>query len=72
MKKHIALGVSLLLTLGTAVAGTLMYGENEPSASVLPQENVRSFETRAVSPEMITQWKASAKTTDYITPKVPI
>ena len=26
MKKHILVGTSLLLTLGTAVAGTLMYG----------------------------------------------
>ena len=28
MKKHRVVGMSLLLTLGTAVAGTLMYGSN--------------------------------------------
>ena len=32
MKKHILVGTSLLLTLGTAVAGTLMYGQGSGSA----------------------------------------
>ena len=40
MKKHILVGTTLLLTLGTAVAGTLMYGQDantalDPAASEL-------------------------------------
>ena len=72
MKKHIALGASLLLTMGAAVASTLIYGQDGQKSAAPLQQVGGSFETTQVSPEMIAAWKATAKTADYITPKVPI
>jgi hypothetical protein len=72
MKKHIALGASLLLTMGAAVASTLIYGQDGHTSNAPLQQVGSSLETSQVSPEMIAAWKATAKTADYITPKVPI
>ena len=70
MKTRIALGAGLLLTIGSAVAGTMMYG----------QARTESAHTQVVAPlaqqeltlEMISQLKASASSGDYITPRAPI
>ena len=40
MKKHILVGTSLLLTLGTAVAGTLMYGQGSSTALESPANEI--------------------------------
>jgi hypothetical protein len=78
MKKRIALGAAMLLTLGTAVAGTLLYG-HEQAAMVeqvaeqritLPSDNQPS--APGVTPEQIAMWKATAASTDYEAPKAPI
>jgi hypothetical protein len=76
MKKRIVLGAGMLLTLGTAVAGTFLYG-HEQSARVqrmaerqitLPSDTAE----QSVTPEMIAMWKATAASTDYEAPKAPI
>ncbi|MGH8175159.1 MAG: hypothetical protein ACREV5_02715 [Steroidobacter sp.] len=72
MKTRIALGAGLLLTLGTAVAGTLMFGQSHSTHLDAYQPNVASIDARDVTPEMIAMWKATAVSTDYISPKVPI
>ena len=71
MKKHILVGTSLLLTLGTAVAGTLMYGHELERATdaYAPATSVARDQP---SPETIAMWKATATSSDYIAPKVPI
>jgi hypothetical protein len=88
MKKRIALGAAMLLTLGTAVAGTFLYG-HEQAATVehsdeqmseqqitLPSDTSSSAEERSkvstVTPEQIAMWKATAASTDYEAPKAPI
>lgn len=61
MKTRIAVAAALLLTLGSALAGTFMYGS--AGGSNLP------------SPEAVQQlaiWQAAATHGDYIAPKVPI
>jgi hypothetical protein len=69
MKKRIALGfVGLLLTLGTAVAGTLIYGQGQKQTL----DSYQPASAREVTPEMIAMWKATAASSDYIAPKVPI
>ena len=69
MKKRIAIGfVGLLLTLGTAVAGTMIYGHGQKSGS----ESYAPAAATEVTPEMIAMWKATAASSDYIAPKVPI
>ena len=78
-KRRIALGAAMLLTLGTAVAGTFLYG-HEQAAPVeqqitLPSDTVSSASgssASAVTPEQIAMWKATAASTDYEAPKAPI
>jgi hypothetical protein len=67
MKKHILVGTSLLLTLGTAVAGTLMYGQD--SSTAVDPISVAQDQPSAATIEM---WKATASSSDYIAPKAPI
>lgn len=71
MKKHILLGTTLLLTLGTAVAGTFMYGQNS-TAGVDQYAPAQSVALEQLSPATIEAWKVSASSSDYITPKAPI
>ena len=68
MKTRIAVGAGLLLTLGTAMAGTLIYGQGR-SATVQPEA---LSATTQVTPEMIAMWRATANSVDYIAPKVPL
>lgn len=73
MKKRVALGAGLLLTLGTALAGTLMYsgGSSEPFESYATDEVGPSASTE-ISEDTIALWKATAVSMDYTAPKVPI
>lgn len=79
MKKRIALGAAMLLTLGTAVAGTILYGHEQASRErvaekqiTLPSDTLAGSGRQAVTPEMIAMWKATAASTDYEAPKAPI
>ena len=74
MKKHIALGAALLLTLGTAVGSTFLYGHERAVAETV-QITLPSGKDPArqrVTPEMIAMWKATAASTDYVATKAPI
>jgi hypothetical protein len=69
MKKRIAISfVGLLLTLGTAVAGTLIYGHGQKDGL----ESYPPASAAQVTPETIAMWKATATSRDYVAPKVPI
>ncbi len=77
MKKRIAVGAAMLLTLGTAVAGTFLYGHEQAGSQqtveqqiTLPSDNQSS--SQSVTPEMIAMWKATAASTDFEAPKAPI
>ncbi|WP_153067127.1 hypothetical protein [Steroidobacter cummioxidans] len=78
MKKRIALGAAMLLTLGTAVASTFLYGHEQASLVgrmteqqiTLPSDHLPAAQT--VTPEMIAMWKAKAASTDYESLKAPI
>jgi hypothetical protein len=71
MKKHILVGATLLLTVCTAVAGTLMYGQGSDSAveSYAPASVVAEEQP---SPQTIEMWKATATSSDYMAPRAPI
>lgn len=74
MKTRIAVGTALLLTIGSAVAGSLLYGQGH-SVSVEAYESVVVVKPAAeqqVTPEMIALWKATAVSSDYTAPRVPI
>ena len=71
MKTRIAVGAGLLLTLSTAVAGTLMFG-GTVAQSELAAPTTITAET-PVTPEMLAMWSAQSDRDDnYIAPKVPI
>ena len=63
MKTRIAVGAGLLLTLGTAMAGTLIYGQGQGRSATAQSQ---------VTPEMLATWRAEAAADDYISPKVPL
>ena len=69
MKKRIALGMALLLTLGTAVAGTLMYGQQTVEPTTIGGDVMADT---APTPAMIASWKATASSADYVSTKLPI
>jgi hypothetical protein len=72
MKTRIALATGMLLTVGTAVAGTLIYGQGKQAASPELAPSVAISATDAVTPETFAMWQATASSDDYIAPKVPI
>lgn len=69
MKKRVALGVGLALTLGTAVASMYGRGEADPALNLETQTDVSSPEVSAAT---LAMWKATAASTDYTAPKLPI
>lgn len=72
MNIRILLGTGLLLTVGTAVAGTLIYGQGS-SASTAELPAITLSATSTVTPEVIAAWAATdSSDDDYIAPKVPI
>jgi hypothetical protein len=68
MKTRIAVGTGLLLTLGTAMAGTLIYGQGQGNSAIVQPETVAT----TVTPEMIAMWRGADSADDYIAPKVPL
>ena len=72
MKTRIVVGAGLLLTLSTAVAGTLMYGSTVAQTGEVAVPMTITAET-PVTPAMLAMWSAQTdEDDDYIAPKVPI
>jgi hypothetical protein len=72
MKTRIAVGAGLLLTLSTAVAGTLMFGNTTAQTETVAVPSNITAET-PVTPEMLAMWSTQTdRDDDYIAPKVPI
>ncbi len=72
MNIRMALGMGLLLTVGTAVAGSLFYGEGKPGTNTTASPADTIAVTHAITPEMVASWQATAGSDDYFAPKVPI
>jgi hypothetical protein len=68
---RILLGTGLLLTVGTAVAGTFLYGQGTRAATPAVSPAVTLSATSAVTPETMAMW-ATDSSDDYVAPKVPI
>jgi hypothetical protein len=68
---RIVLATGLLLTVGTAVAGTLVFGDDKPAAPAVSATQPLSASS-VITPEMVAMWRATASADDYIAPKVPI
>lgn len=68
MKTRIAVGATLLLTIGSAVAGSILYGQSR-SVAVEPSAQTPATE---VTPEVIAMWKVKASSSGYVAPRIPI
>ena len=72
MKTRIVVGAGLLLTLSTAVAGTLMFGSSVAQTEAVAIPSNVTAET-PMTPEMLAMWSSQPdRDDDYIAPKVPI
>lgn len=69
MKTRIALGATLLLTIGSAVAGSIIYAQQDRADA---SQDVTGPTQAEVTPEMIAMWKSTAASTDYVMPRRPI
>lgn len=67
MKTRIVIGAALLLTLGSAVAGTMMYSSRTPDNGPAHEPTVLSAQA-----EMITMFDATPVHADYVSPRLPI
>ncbi|HEY4366862.1 MAG TPA: hypothetical protein VGN07_06465 [Steroidobacteraceae bacterium] len=70
MKTRIAVGAGLLLTIGSAVAGTMMYGQGRVEAAHSSQR--ATVARQEVTAQTIEMWKETASSSGYIAPRVPI
>lgn len=73
MKTKITIGTAMLLTLGSALAGGMIYSKEKPASSAQEFEATAvSIEAGELTPEVIAKWKASSATADYSPPMLPI
>jgi hypothetical protein len=66
--KRFAFTLTMIMTLGTAVGATLVYGDRTSTDEVTSSLHTGALPT----PEEIAAWKATATSTDYIAPKAPL
>ena len=72
MKIRITVGTAMLLTLGSALAGGIIYTkEKSPDSQQLEPATI-AVGASDVTPEMIAKWKATSTTLDYSPPMLPI
>lgn len=73
MSNRIVVGTALLLTLGSAVAGTFLYGHTPVGFGASSNGPLIEQALNDVpSVETMEAWKASAVASTYIPPKLPI
>lgn len=66
----LSLGVSL--ALGVAAAGAMLYANDASALRREATSNPTHMHMIEPTPEMISAWRSKARTTDYISPRVPI
>jgi hypothetical protein len=74
MKMKVTIGAAMLLTLGSALAGGLMYSKEKSAGSVQEPAATTStsLDVADITPELIAKWKATSVTADYSPPMLPI
>jgi hypothetical protein len=60
--------VGLTLSLGTALASTMIRGQSK----IVSTQSYVEVQQHEVTPEQIAMWKATAASTDFVAPKVPL
>lgn len=72
MRKLIALGGCLLLTLGSAAAGSFFYAHAPAPVSQITLPSDHEPQELQINSVTIAIWKASAASADVFSPKAPI
>jgi hypothetical protein len=72
MKTKITVGAALLLSLGSALAGGMIYQKDKSPGTAEFEPAAMSVEGGELTPELIAKWKATAATVDYSPPMLPI
>ena len=72
MKTRIMVGAAMLLTLGSALAGGMIYSKDKSASMDAAGSAAMSLEARELTPELIAKWKATSATADYEPPMLPI
>jgi hypothetical protein len=72
MKTKLTIGAAMLLTLGSALAGGLMLQKDASGSALEMTSGAAVIDTHEVTPEMIAKWKATAASSDYSPPMLPI
>jgi hypothetical protein len=71
MKTRIFVGAALLLTLGSALGGSMIHSNKSVTVPAFESGAV-AVEARELTPEMIAKWKATSATAHYSPPMLPI
>jgi hypothetical protein len=72
MRTRVIVGAGLLLTLGTAVASSLFYNQGKDVPDEVAREASSPVAQPELTPAVIAMWKATAVSSDYSPPDVPI
>ena len=72
MKTRITVACALMLTIGTAMAGTWIYELGKTDAEGADAVRVASLNAQPVTPEMIAVWKLTAASSDHVAFRVPL
>lgn len=73
MKTKITIGAAMLLTLGSALAGGMIYSKERWAGADQQLDATKiSVEAEELSPETIAKWKATAATSEYSPPMLPM
>jgi hypothetical protein len=72
MNMRIALGAALVFALGSAAAGSSFVNSAAQDADLVRTPDPISIAVAEVTPEMLANWKATAASSDYTPPRLPI
>ncbi len=72
MKTKVTVGAALLLTLGSALAGGMIYQKEKPQ-STPAETGATGLDTQIeLTPDVIAHWKATAATAEYTPMMLPM
>jgi hypothetical protein len=72
MKTRIIVGAAMLLSLGSALAGGMIYQKEKSTSADEYEPAASAVGADEITPELIAKWKATSATADYSPPMLPI
>lgn len=72
MKTKVTVGAALLLTLGSALAGGMIYQKERPQSATMEADVMAIDAQVELTPDVIAHWKATAATAEYTPMMLPM